>query len=165
MPVDGVQSSDPGEEKTTHHPEKPGDAADLSSTHKMEEKRVPLSEEASEAPYTIFSAREKASIIVLVSFLAIISPLSGSVYLPALTSIADSLQVSISLVNLTVTTYLVSLMHRHTTARPHSYNRLDLSRHCAVLHWQFLRFLWPPASICNMLCHLPRRQYWPSVAE
>ncbi|CAH0057338.1 unnamed protein product [Clonostachys solani] len=107
MSAGGVRSSDPTDEKTTHHPEQPMDAADLSSTQKLEEKGGPVSEEASEAPYTIFSAREKASIIVLVSFLAIISPLSGSVYLPALTSIADSLQVSISLVNLTITTYLI----------------------------------------------------------
>lgn len=165
MSADGVSKSDPTDEKTTHHPEEPSDAADLSSTPNTEEEGNHISEEASEAPYTIFSAREKASIIVLVSFLAIISPLSGSIYLPALTSIADSLQLSISLVNLTVTTYLVSVMHRHTTARPRSYNPLDLSRHCAVLHWQFLRFLWPPASICNMLCHLPRRQHRSSVAK
>jgi hypothetical protein len=59
--------------------------------------------------YTIFSHREKAGIIILVSFLAIISPLSSSIYFPALTSIADDLNVSISLVNLTITTYLVSL--------------------------------------------------------
>ncbi|CAG9951924.1 unnamed protein product [Clonostachys rosea f. rosea IK726] len=107
MSADGVSKSDPTDEKTTHHPEEPSDAADLSSTPNTEEEGNHISEEASEAPYTIFSAREKASIIVLVSFLAIISPLSGSIYLPALTSIADSLQLSISLVNLTVTTYLI----------------------------------------------------------
>ncbi|CAH0040403.1 unnamed protein product [Clonostachys rhizophaga] len=107
MSAGGVPSSDPTDEKTTQHPGKPSGAADLSPTRNIEEEGAHISEEASEAPYTIFSAREKASIIVLVSFLAIISPLSGAVYLPALTSIAGSLQVSIPLVNLTVTTYLV----------------------------------------------------------
>jgi hypothetical protein len=66
-----------------------------------------LPEEPPEPPYTIFKHGEKVAIIILVSFTAIISPLSGSIYLPALPSIAEDLNVSISLVNLTVTTYLV----------------------------------------------------------
>ena len=65
-------------------------------------------EEPPEPLYSIYTHHEKALVIVLVSFLAIISPLSSLIYLPALPSIAKDLDVSISLVNLTVTTYLVS---------------------------------------------------------
>ncbi|KAI1377911.1 MFS general substrate transporter [Hypoxylon crocopeplum] len=60
-----------------------------------------------EPPYSIFSHREKATMIVLASFTAIISPLSGAIYLPALPSLARDLNVSESLINLTVTTYLI----------------------------------------------------------
>ncbi|CVL06409.1 probable dityrosine transporter [Fusarium proliferatum] len=60
-----------------------------------------------EPPYTVFSDWEKVGIIILVSFLAMISPLSSTVFLPAIPSIAKDMDVSISLVNLTVTTYLI----------------------------------------------------------
>ncbi|KAI4865873.1 MFS general substrate transporter [Hypoxylon rubiginosum] len=60
-----------------------------------------------EPPYSVYSHREKASMILLVSFAAIISPLSGAVYLPILPSLARDLDISTSLINLTVTTYLV----------------------------------------------------------
>ncbi|KAI1027847.1 hypothetical protein LB503_011867, partial [Fusarium chuoi] len=60
-----------------------------------------------EPPYTVFSDWEKVGIIILVSFLAMISPLSSTVFLPAIPSIAKDMDVSISLINLTVTTYLI----------------------------------------------------------
>ncbi|KPM44951.1 hypothetical protein AK830_g1660 [Neonectria ditissima] len=63
--------------------------------------------EAPGPPYTTFSHWQKALIITLVSFLAIISPFSSSIYLPALTAIADDMNVSISLINLTVSSYLI----------------------------------------------------------
>ncbi|KAF5579286.1 dityrosine transporter [Fusarium pseudocircinatum] len=61
----------------------------------------------SEPPYTVFSYWEKVGIIILVSFLAMISPLSSTVFLPAIPSIAKDMDVSISLINLTVTAYLI----------------------------------------------------------
>lgn len=38
----------------------------------------------------------------------LISPLSSSIYLPALNSLAQDMHISVSLINLTVTTYLVT---------------------------------------------------------
>ncbi|KAI0114602.1 MFS general substrate transporter [Hypoxylon sp. NC0597] len=63
--------------------------------------------QSSEPPYSIFTDREKALMILMVSFTAMISPLSGAIYLPALPSLARDLNVSTSLINLTVTTYMV----------------------------------------------------------
>ncbi|KAI1086837.1 MFS general substrate transporter [Rostrohypoxylon terebratum] len=60
-----------------------------------------------EPPYSIFTHREKAVMILTVSFTALISPLSSAIYLPALPSLAHDLNVSTSLINLTVTTYLI----------------------------------------------------------
>ncbi|KAH6871770.1 major facilitator superfamily domain-containing protein [Thelonectria olida] len=67
----------------------------------------PAVQTPSEEEQSDIAKQGNAGIIVLVSFLAIISPLSSSIYFPALTSIADDLNVSISLVNLTITTYLI----------------------------------------------------------
>lgn len=102
----GVMASN-GPEPTTKH-ELPSENP-TNFTEQVDVERTQRSDQFDNSPpYTIFSHREKAGIIVLVSFLAIISPFSTSIYFPALTSIADDLDVSISLVNLTVTTYLVS---------------------------------------------------------
>jgi hypothetical protein len=62
---------------------------------------------AGEAPYSVLPSGEKAFVIIMGSFAALISPLSSSVYLPALNSLARDMGVSVSLINLTITTYLV----------------------------------------------------------
>jgi len=63
--------------------------------------------EAPQPLYSTFTKGQKIAITLTVSFLAIISPLSGQIYLPALDSIAHDLQVPISYVNLTITTFMV----------------------------------------------------------
>lgn len=57
--------------------------------------------------YCILSEPAKISIILIASFAAIISPISGSIYFPALDSLAHDLDVSVSLITLTITAYLV----------------------------------------------------------
>lgn len=64
----------------------------------------------SDAPYSVLPAGEKALVIIAGSFAALISPLSSSIYLPAMTSIAQEMDVSVSLINLTITTYLVRIL-------------------------------------------------------
>ena len=64
-----------------------------------------------EVPHCVLSEPVKISIIITASFAAIISPISGSIYFPALNSLADDLNVSESLINLTITTYLVSKLY------------------------------------------------------
>ncbi|KAL3458750.1 putative MFS transporter [Aspergillus heterothallicus] len=68
---------------------------------------VPGPTDSNEAPYTVFPEREKISLMLLCSFAALISPLSSGIYFPAIVSIADDLDVSISKINLTVTMYLI----------------------------------------------------------
>lgn len=58
-------------------------------------------------PYSRFTHRQKIGITLTVSFLAIISPLSGQIYLPALNSLAEDLHVPVSSINLTITTFMV----------------------------------------------------------
>lgn len=57
--------------------------------------------------YSVLPNGEKTFVIMAGSFAALISPLSSSIYLPALPSLASDMNVSVSLINLTITTYLV----------------------------------------------------------
>ncbi|KAK4225192.1 MFS antiporter QDR2 [Podospora fimiseda] len=58
-------------------------------------------------PYTIFDKRQKWFIIIIASTAATFSGFAGNIYFPALPTIANDLDVSPELVNLTVTTYLI----------------------------------------------------------
>lgn len=63
--------------------------------------------EADEPTFSIFTEKEKIIMVLTVSFVALLSPLSGAIYLPALPAISKELNISHSLVNLTITTYMV----------------------------------------------------------
>lgn len=60
-----------------------------------------------EPPYSIFTRSEKRLALTMAALSAIISPLSSSIYLPALNTLSHHYNVSNSLINLTVTSYLV----------------------------------------------------------
>ncbi|EXJ59505.1 uncharacterized protein A1O5_12130 [Cladophialophora psammophila CBS 110553] len=61
----------------------------------------------SSEPYTIFTAPQKAFIVTTVSFAATLSGFASNIYFPALPQVANDLSVSTTLVNLTVTCYLI----------------------------------------------------------
>ncbi|KAL5358259.1 major facilitator superfamily domain-containing protein [Aspergillus floccosus] len=58
-------------------------------------------------PYSIFDKRQKWLIVIIVSTAATFSGFASNIYFPALTTIANDLNVSLELVNLTVTSYLI----------------------------------------------------------
>ncbi|KAK7967025.1 uncharacterized protein PG986_001302 [Apiospora aurea] len=58
-------------------------------------------------PYTVFKPSQKILISLITSFAAMFSTMSSFVYLPALVPISADLDVSLFLINLTVTSYLV----------------------------------------------------------
>lgn len=62
----------------------------------------------SEPPFSVFTLTEKKLIVLTISFIGLVSPLSASIYFPAINTLAKDLHVSTSDINLTVTTYLVS---------------------------------------------------------
>ncbi|KAF5851545.1 hypothetical protein GGP41_004408 [Bipolaris sorokiniana] len=57
-------------------------------------------------PFSIFTHRQKLGIVMAAATAAFFSPLTASVYLPALPAIAKEFGVSYSAINLTVTTYM-----------------------------------------------------------
>jgi len=61
-------------------------------------------------PYSTFTKWQKSGIVFLTGYTAMFSPLSSFIYYPAITPITpilESLHVSIELINLTITSYLV----------------------------------------------------------
>lgn len=66
-----------------------------------------MSRISSGPPYSDFSPGMKSWITAMVAVGSFISPVTANIYFPALNPIAEDLGVSISLINLTLTTYMV----------------------------------------------------------
>lgn len=62
---------------------------------------------ATDEPYSIFSRRMKIWITFMATVASIISPMTAFIYFPALDALADELNVSISLINFTLTSYMI----------------------------------------------------------
>ena len=60
-----------------------------------------------EPPYTVFTASQKRFIVFMASWAGFFSPVSSQIYFPALNTLAKDLHVSNSLINLTLTSYMV----------------------------------------------------------
>jgi multidrug resistance protein len=58
-------------------------------------------------PYSAFSNKEKWFIVAMTSMASFFSPLSGQIYLPVLPVLAENYHLSSSLINVSVTTYLI----------------------------------------------------------
>ena len=67
-----------------------------------------LSRSPTEGPvYSIFSKRKKQYIVFMTAWAGLFSPLSASIYLPVLNTLAAELKLSNALINLTLTSYLI----------------------------------------------------------
>ena len=66
-----------------------------------------VGQDQSSSPYSVFSEPAKRWIIFLVALAGFFSPLSANIYFPALNYIAANLGVSLELMNLTITAYLL----------------------------------------------------------
>jgi hypothetical protein len=64
---------------------------------------------ASSVEYSVFSTGWKRYIVIAASMAGFFSPLSSQIYFPAMNTLAEDLHVSISAIDLTMTSYMVSL--------------------------------------------------------
>ncbi|OQE40297.1 hypothetical protein PENCOP_c006G01105 [Penicillium coprophilum] len=85
----------PQDEKNLSIPSTPADTINLES-------QVPVS-----PPYHVFPRSRKLLMVIIVSLAAIFSPLSSNIYFPALTDVAEELNVSMTLATLTITIYMI----------------------------------------------------------
>lgn len=79
--------------------------------------RLELQRTVSGPPYTIFTAKSKTFIVVAVSISSLISPFGATTFYPALDTIAADYGVSPTLINLSLTTYMVSNLTSDFIAR------------------------------------------------
>jgi hypothetical protein len=82
------------------------------ATYTIDEKRESVSctsgeQTIAEPPYTVFSSFERVLYSWLASVAAFASPVSTSIYYPALTVLATDLNTSLANINLTITTFMV----------------------------------------------------------
>jgi hypothetical protein len=63
---------------------------------------------SSEQVFSIYSINEKRFLVFLAGLAALFSPISANIYYSALNALASHFNTSLSNINLTVTTYLVS---------------------------------------------------------
>ena len=70
---------------------------------------------SSTVEYSVFSPGIKRYIVIAASCAGFFSPLSSQIYFPAMNTLAKDLDVSISLINLTMTSYMV---HSSSTLPP-----------------------------------------------
>ncbi|KAF7907514.1 uncharacterized protein EAF01_005100 [Botrytis porri] len=66
-----------------------------------------VKQELEQPPYHIFSMAKKRQLVYIVSLAGLFSPLSSNIYFPALKEISTDFNVSLSLVSLTVTVYMI----------------------------------------------------------
>lgn len=72
------------------------------------EKEQEIANVKTEPSYSIFTGSERITIVVLTSLAALFSPLTANIYYPALDTLAKDMNVSVSLISLSITTYLAS---------------------------------------------------------
>lgn len=66
-----------------------------------------ISSTKSQKPYTAFSGSAKWFIVVMTSLASFFSPLSGQIYFPVLPILAHTYNLSSSLINVSITTYMI----------------------------------------------------------
>jgi predicted MFS family arabinose efflux permease len=65
------------------------------------------SEQPSPPPHSIFTYRQKCLIVTMVSIASFFSPLSANIYFPALDTLSKDFNTSESIMNLTLTSYMI----------------------------------------------------------
>lgn len=88
-------------ESATIIPEQPLEAPNTRDLEKVSQHQT------SPIEYSTFTKNQKRLISFLVAFASMFSPLSSFIYYPAITSMASSLHVSVELINLTISTYMI----------------------------------------------------------
>ncbi|KAK3070049.1 hypothetical protein LTR53_011118 [Teratosphaeriaceae sp. CCFEE 6253] len=78
------------------------------SPSRLDDNRPALTRTLSAPPYTIFTHRAKIFIVASVSVSSLISPFGATTFYPALNDLAADLRVTPTLINLSLTTYMIA---------------------------------------------------------
>jgi multidrug resistance protein len=90
----------------------------------------------SQAPNTVFTAWEKRFIVLVASMASFFSPISANIYFPALNTLSQEYHVSTTLINLTITVYMIfqGLAPSFTGALSDSIGRRPVYMVCFVIY-------------------------------
>ena len=83
------------------------DLEEVATRHQGTDPELGMTRTASGAPYSIYTTQQKRFIVFMASFAGLFSPISGTIYFPALNPLSEDLHVSNGLINLTLTSYMV----------------------------------------------------------
>ena len=70
----------------------------------------PQESQPPEPPHSIFTKWQRVTYVYIASVAAFASPVSSSIYYPAMLSLAEDLNTSLTNISLTITTYMVGFI-------------------------------------------------------
>ncbi|GIZ38839.1 hypothetical protein CKM354_000224000 [Cercospora kikuchii] len=108
MKQDPVAAAKEQEEEVRSEAVRDVDSEGSVSGRSRDEQELELARTATGPPYSIFTPRAKIFIVVAVSISSLISPFGGTTFLPALEPLARDLHVTPTLINLSLTTYMIA---------------------------------------------------------
>ncbi|KAF9255943.1 MFS general substrate transporter [Marasmius fiardii PR-910] len=73
----------------------------------VEQAQVASPEETRKRPYSIYTRGEKWMVVIMIAVAGVFSPLTSSIYFPAIPTLSKVFNKSVELINLTVTMYMV----------------------------------------------------------
>ena len=85
----------------------PEDEASALAKHNVDDLEAVDQTLSRRPPYSVFSKRKKQYVVFMVAWAGLFSPLSASIYFPALNTLARELSISNELINLTLTSYMI----------------------------------------------------------
>lgn len=110
-----------------------------------------------EPPFSVFTIPQKRLIVILASLASLFSPLTGSIYWPATTQIAADLNTSVALINLTITTYIVSSsLYFHTVS-------ILTKRRYSKASLQPSLVLFPTSKVVDLSISSALSFFWPPI--
>ena len=113
-----------------------------------------------EPPYSIFPKWKRVLCVYVASLAAFASPVSSSIYYPAMLTLARDLNTSLTNISLTITTYMVLIFYFHHIVQSKADDsRADFPRYCTNNHRRTFRSNGTPTSLLPLLHVVHRRQY------
>jgi hypothetical protein len=104
-PQETINSVDVSSSQSSHH----GSLEKIPTTQDETATRMQVARTNTDGPlYSVFTRHQKIFIVFMASWAGFFSPVSGQIYFPALNALARDLNVSNSLINLTLTSYMVA---------------------------------------------------------
>lgn len=120
----------------------------------------PKPPERPEQPYSIFPKRQRVLYVYVASLAAFASPVSSSIYYPAMLTLARDLNTSLTNISLTITTYLVLIAPLHRIVRLNTdHLRADFPRYFTNDYRRTFRSIRTPTSLFPLLHVVHRCQH------